>query len=251
LREIRTSSKNVVENSTFEKLKELKILKKCRGTKSGLKQHIDKLNTKYSESPSIILVNIRSLLCNLEEFELFYKKHQRFQMIGVTETWLNSNVSNNVLENIFFNHFIYRSDREGRGGGLLLLINKKWCDKNQKAEIIQLSMRPFYLPRGINKCIISLVYVPKEMNRTNYSLLFSDLTSNDERSTNHIFGDFNYEYTFKSYKQIVNKPTHGKKIIDLIFFNEELANNYDTRVTEMNGSSDHLTAIAIFRNSCN
>ncbi|RWR98609.1 hypothetical protein B4U79_19249, partial [Dinothrombium tinctorium] len=221
LREIRTSSKNVVENSTFEKLKELKILKKCRGTKSGLKQHIDKLNTKYSESPSIILVNIRSLLCNLEEFELFYKKHQRFQMIGVTETWLNSNVSNNVLENIFFNHFIYRSDREGRGG-------------------------------GINKCIISLVYVPKEMNRTNYSLLFSNLTSIDERSTNHIiFGDFNYEYTFKSYKQIVNKPTHGKKIIDLIFFNEELANNYDTRVTEMIGSSDHLTAIAIFRNSCN
>jgi len=68
--------------------------------------------------------NARSILNKKEELQQIIKSYQPF-IIGLTETWLKSDVLDNELDYDLYN--IFRHDRdESMGGGVMLMIDKNW-----------------------------------------------------------------------------------------------------------------------------
>lgn len=72
---------------------------------------------------SFAFFNVRSLTKNFPEFKAFLLR-KGYDIVGVSETWLTSNVSNNLL-NIDGYRFI-RKDRPSRGGGIAVYLRSDW-----------------------------------------------------------------------------------------------------------------------------
>ena len=68
--------------------------------------------------------NARSLKSKLDDFRIILEQSNYF-LIGVTETWLNEDVSDSEISSNS-SYSIFRRYREGRGGGLLLLISRPY-----------------------------------------------------------------------------------------------------------------------------
>nr|CAI5836193.1 unnamed protein product [Callosobruchus analis] len=62
-------------------------------------------------------INARSILAGFNEFSTTIRLHD-FDVVGVTETWLTSDISNYQIE--IQNYDCYRCDRSTRGGGVAL-----------------------------------------------------------------------------------------------------------------------------------
>lgn len=65
-------------------------------------------------------LNARSLLPKFVQFRDLVLKH-RYDIIGVSETWLTPDVCNSVIE--IYGCHLYRNDRVGRGGGVAIYVS--------------------------------------------------------------------------------------------------------------------------------
>ncbi len=92
------------------------------------------------------------------------------------ETWLHSNIPNNVID--LTGRYTLRADRTAddsgktRGGGLCIYVNKAWCTNSDivgrhcspNLEFLMVKCRPFYLPREFTSTIITAAYIPPDVN---------------------------------------------------------------------------------------
>ena len=67
----------------------------------------------------IAFLNIRSLIPHLSDFTDVVK-HNDYDIVGLSETWLNSNIGDEVI--YLQGYKVVRSDRHCRGGGVALYI---------------------------------------------------------------------------------------------------------------------------------
>ena len=107
---------------------------------------------------------------------------KNFDIICVTETWLNNTVFNNEI--LPTSYTIYRKDRVNRGGGVLVAINNsipsQLCHVNNSIEMISVHLNTrtkvllicLYIPQtvlvNINKKLYMLFLTYKMMSAQSY-----------------------------------------------------------------------------------
>ena len=123
-------------------------------------------------------------------------------------------------------------------------IHTTLCSPN--LELLTLSVRPFYLPRGFSNIVLCCVYVPLSADAlaaadTIASYMQSMLLRYPDAPV-FVMGDFNsctlpLDTALPSFHQYVHVPTRNNKIIDLCYGNIPIA--YSARAHPPLGRADH------------
>ena len=115
-----------------------------------------------------------SLTCTRHLYE-----YRESSIMCFCETWLTPAINDTHVNIDGFT--IVRPDQTTKsgkqtGGGVCAYINDKWAHNNNihikktlctpDIELLAVSIRPYYLPRGISHVIIKVVYIPPEANTT-------------------------------------------------------------------------------------
>ncbi|CAJ0932325.1 unnamed protein product [Ranitomeya imitator] len=172
-----------------------------------------------------------------------------FDIVGITETWLDESYDWAVN---LQGYSLFRKDRKNRrGGGVCLYV--KSClkstlreDISEGNEDVESIWVEIHGGKNGNKILVGVCYKPPNITETMESLLLKQI---DEAATHNevlVMGDFNYPdinrfllITKKNYlSQLVQNPTRGAALLDLI-----LSNRPD-RITNLQvvghlGNSDH------------
>ena len=143
-----------------------------RGRKGGVRQRL-RIRTTRPPLPSMSLSNTRSLKPKMDELRrqanVCYELREACVMT-ITETWLNKDISDTILEIGGFS--LIRADRDehsGKGKGeasvcqrpvVQAVYTTKDIIYNPDVELLCLSLTPFYLPREFGNVLICSVYVP-------------------------------------------------------------------------------------------
>jgi hypothetical protein len=192
----------------------------------------------------LFLINancVKNKLWQLET-EIFYY-HKFPEIVAITETWLTHEVPNDMLG--FGKYSVFRRDREGdpHGGVMLLVRNdlsSELISTGTEIEIIWV-----LIVSGKSKIALGVYYRPNvrlanELEPLKDQLEF--ITSSYPEATILLCGDFNmpdidwasgtspniyrqdeYLDLFSTYNltQVVDRPTRGDKILDLILVSEQ------------------------------
>ena len=173
-----------------------------------------------------------------------------------TETCLTDSVHNNVINIPGFN-IVHRDRANGQHGGVCCYVNDSIPYDvlsqyhHDHFEVLWIKARPFRLSRGFSSIIIRIVYHPPSSNAPAMNEYLSCQLSAFESSFPNTgtvpFGDFNklnvrgFSRHFRL-KQLVNFPTRGNNILDLIL--TDLKEYYSTpEKLSSFGLSDHLTIL--------
>ena len=206
--------------------------------------------------PRFCLMNVRSLLPKIDELSAFVSSTP-IDIIAITESWLNEDIDSDILSIDNFN--IHRNDRStGRGGGVCAYISshipsiRRQDLENAAYECMWIWLRPYRLPRPLSGMMLGLVYCPPDATAQKQNDLVEYIISSvDQVQSAHpdcgivILGDFNsLDITDilanHNLKQVVQDPTRGNNILDLIVTN--LSHLYSTPVIFAPlGRSDHNT----------
>ncbi|CAJ0962937.1 unnamed protein product [Ranitomeya imitator] len=221
--------------------------------------HSEEIGTKQNPL-NCMLANARSLRNKMEELEAEISTGN-FDIVGITETWLDESYDWAVN---LQGYSLFRKDRKNRrGGGVCLYV--KSClkstlreDISEGNEDVESIWVEIHGGKNGNKILIGVCYKPPNITETMESLLLKQI---DEAATHNevlVMGDFNYPdinwesetcethkgnrfllITKKNYlSQLVQNPTRGAALLDLI-----LSNRPD-RITNLQvvghlGNSDH------------
>ncbi|CAJ0940289.1 unnamed protein product, partial [Ranitomeya imitator] len=221
--------------------------------------HSEEIGTKQNPL-NCMLANARSLTNKMEELEAEISTGD-FDIVGITETWLDESYDWAVN---LQGYSLFRKDRKNRrGGGVCLYV--KSClkstlreDISEGNEDVESIWVEIHGGKNGNKILIGVCYKPPNITETMESLLLKQI---DEAATHNevlVMGDFNYPdinwesetcethkgnrfllITKKNYlSQLVQNPTRGAALLDLI-----LSNRPD-RITNLQvvghlGNSDH------------
>lgn len=108
--------------------------RKC-GCRAGLCRRLKRLKEKNKlYLPTTLLINVQSLQAKMDELSAnmrYLHEYRNSSVLAITETWLDSNVTNNEVEPAGFSSF--RTDRDPditrktRGGGVCVLVREDWC----------------------------------------------------------------------------------------------------------------------------
>ena len=176
-------------------------------------------------------------------------------IVGITETWLNSAILDNELH--IDNYNIIRKDRcdKKKGGGVMLMIKQgigvEELDSNENTESIWCKIENLS-----NNICLGLCYRPPNSSNEYNSLLCDEIKQFTSKNS-VILGDFNYpDIDWEAYSgnstseefrdicldrflhQHVHDPTRGENILDLV-----LSTSYSlvsgVSVTSPLGNSDH------------
>ena len=110
-----------------------------------------------------------------------------FDIVGITETWLSSNIFDNEILPI--NYTIYRNDHGSRGGGVLLAVQDNIVSKVLPSPTnIEMLTVEVELPQTLVLCI---VYLPPNSNVSLIQSLSSYLYQFQQSSNIVLLGDFN------------------------------------------------------------
>ena len=199
-----------------------------------------------------LLVNFQSIFEKRAEFSNFVHEAKCDIIIG-TETWLKPEIQTSEL---LLNDFdIFRKDRETRGGGVLLAVKKSLCAEEIKLSSDTESVFCKIKLKGRKSVVFGSVYRPTNNDISYSSKLVNDLYNLYSKNKSSIFwlgGDFNlpdinwktneivgnqYPYQLNllfldmaqdlCFDQLVDKPTRGKSILDLIFtYRPDIAKNF-------------------------
>lgn len=130
--------------------------------------------------------------CKLSLFQNFVYS-ENYDIIAVTETWLNDNIFNSEILNCGYT--IYRKDRGSgkRGGGVLLAIKQSLESIRRKdlecdTEMIAIELKPVNSP----KLIVSVFYRPPNNNNSFITEFNSFLSKVGNQSKVLLLGDFNF-----------------------------------------------------------
>lgn len=215
--------------------------------------------TRLNNNIKCMYVNARSIMNKRDELELYLKEEQ-IELLAITETWLHENISNNEIN--FNGYNLLRKDRihinKKKGGGVAFFVKNELdavvrdeFDNDKFSECLFITVG-----NNNNKSLVGVCYRPPDSLSTDDEGLYEILhKASSEKCV--IMGDFNFselhwdklntisdEHSFvKSVndnylEQLVDKPTRGNNILDLILTND------DTMVQNVNvgepfGTSDH------------
>ncbi len=195
----------------------------------------DYFNTKGLH---FVHLNIRSLLPKIDEIRCLLK-NCKVGIFCLTETWLDSSVTNNEIK--VDNSNVIRKDRNRQGGGVCIFIrsdiNFNVLDINVEQELLFLNL---LLP-ATKPILFGVCYHPPSQNNFYEGLEFVLNNNNDDLAQECIImGDFNTNISnrtgdnFKALQslcqsfhltQIINKSTRvwegGESTIDLILVSDE------------------------------
>ncbi|KAL0200139.1 hypothetical protein M9458_003326, partial [Cirrhinus mrigala] len=238
--------------------------KQRRGKRGGLRAKL-KLTPHRLSLPSIFLANVRSLVNKMDEIRLRINHSKRLWNCNVmifTETWLNSDISDNAIA--LAEHHTFRADRTAddsgktRGGGLCIYVNKAWCTNSvilgrhcsADLEFLMVKCRPFYLPREFTSTIITAAYIPPDADA---KLAVKELhAAISKQQTVHpeaafiVAGDFNHsnlKTVLPKFHQNIFCHTRGNKTLDHVYTN--MAEAYTVTPHPHLGQSDHLSLFLI------
>ncbi|KAI4877181.1 hypothetical protein NFI96_007309, partial [Prochilodus magdalenae] len=234
--------------------------KQRRGKRGGLRAKL-MLNPHRTVLPSVFLANVRSLAGKLDELKIWtltQRRHMDCNLMFFTETWLNSDVANSVVE--LEGRALFRADRSAaatgktRGGGNCIYVNKAWCTDSvvmvthcsADLEFLIIKCRPFYLPREFNCVFAGIVYVPPDAN-ANAAMevlcaAISKLQTDQPNGAFIVAGDFNHSDLrsgLPKFFQNVSCTTRGHRTLDKVYTN--VANAYKATPLPHLGQSDHLS----------
>ncbi|KAK7944410.1 hypothetical protein WMY93_000138 [Mugilogobius chulae] len=231
--------------------------KQKRGKRGGLRARLQ-ANPFKPTVPSVFLANTRSLHNKMDELRLRSIAHNLdYCIIIITETWLNQNIPDAVVE--LAHRTLFRADRtldsgKSRGGGLCIYTHNSWCTNavvrdchcSPDLEYIMIQCRPFRLPREFTSVTIVAVYVPPQANvklameKLHHSI--NQQLSRQPDSFVVIAGDFNQanlKSVLPKLHTYVNFSTRGSNTLDQVYCN--IPNAYKARALPHVGFSDHLS----------
>ena len=195
---------------------------------------------KQSSSPSFCLVNACSLLLKLDELGALLATNV-VDFVAITETWLNGDFEDHLLSICGYNIF-WRDRVHSRGGGVCgYLAQNIPCRhlldlENPNFECLWVWLRPNRLPRPLSGIVVCMVYhppgLPAEDHRSlnEYVINTIDFLRNKYPDYGVVvlgdFNDFDISQLLSTHnlKQVVQLPTRGSAILDLIVTN--LRNKY-------------------------
>ena len=203
--------------------------------------HIEKTSTHQNRKqkydlPSVLLLNARSLQNKFDDMSVVADINNA-DLIAITETWFNENTPLQLFSLSNYNLF-FKSRKDRVGGGVALYGKQRLNCKQLPVqvpdglEVLWIQMRPPKLPRQVSSIIICVIYFPP---RDPLSPDYIDhITSTiDELLIRYpgagisIIGDFNdldIEPFLQDqrFKQVVQQPTRGENILDMIIKNYSL-----------------------------
>ena len=183
------------------------------------------------------MINARSLRNKFSDLEALAAVDD-YDIIGITETWLNTDRRDYLAEYSLPGYTMFNCERVNRAGGGVLLYVKaslqplmKEMPKldNVDSVLVQLKIRS-------KKFLINLIYRPPANNAASDKMIYDQIIETSNAFDCIIFGDFNlpvstwgdtlschsgqdfYNNLLESaLSQHVPKPTRGDNVLDLIF----------------------------------
>jgi hypothetical protein len=201
-------------------------------------------------------LNARSLTSKVDELQAMTSVLNP-QVIAVTESWLNDSIEDSFIAITNYSS-PFRRDRQGRtGGGVCCYIrNDLSCSilPNMTAEPNYIEC--LWLRLWDANIILAVVYIPPALSPSQYHDITQYLTDCADLALDGVIegqliftGDFNRmpinDLTSQlNLVQMVNSPTRGDAILDLILVDPELKQHYLDPITGPNlGKSDHLSVL--------
>ena len=204
-------------------------------------EHSRDLTFQCKNRLSCMYFNARSILNKIDELEI-YIKEEDLDLVGITETWLTEEILTSEVNMEGFT--LLRKDRKDlvkkRGGGVAIYV------KNDIKIVERDDLNMPLFPESIwceliskgDKTLLGVCYRPPDSSVENNEALYS-LINKIGRSNVVIMGDFNYtelrwdnkskishEHPFINclnenfLEQLVEKPTRGDNILDLVLCSE-------------------------------
>ena len=222
-----------------------------------MSQHFAK-TTPESNHLKACYINARSLRNKFEDLQVLASTHD-YDIIGVTESWLNTENRDFIAEYKLPGFSIFSCERTNRiGGGVILYVRSTLNPIAVKTETVTNVDQVYIEIKGkSNKVIIGLIYRPPGQHIEVDHALSESIFESSCRCEAVIMGDFNlpvarwgdqynshtgsdlYTNLLESdLHQHVNKPTRENSILDLILTTtENLVNTVN--VGPIFSTSDH------------
>lgn len=200
-------------------------------------------------------LNICSLLKKCDVVRCLLKQHD-IRILGLTETWLSTSISNSLLA--LNGYTIFRGDRETRGGGVMLLIDNRYeshfinSSTCPSIEYIHVNVkRPFtkpldvvclYRPPSSSICDFIEALRTLVLSISTQLIVMGDINI-DTSSINRNRTEFRRLLKELGLVQINNKPTRltqvSKTTIDVILISKYLESSIKDVKTTTTFESDH------------
>ena len=185
---------------------------------------------------------------------------EKFDVIALTETWLNMSDKDFETEVHIQGYNLFHKDRVGRrGGGVALYVRdslQSYTVSSVKADNNQESLW-VEIREGNEKLLVGLAYRPPNLSREDTLPLLDEI----RRACTHrrvcIMGDFNFRaidwelmvgnseaddfltvIQDNFLKQVINEPTRGNNLLDLVLTNRDSMVS-DVDIGDHLGNSDH------------
>ena len=193
---------------------------------------------------SLLHMNIRSLKKHFDELQLLLDTQNKhpLSIIGLTETWLSSDV--NLPYGVSGYDFIVNNRRDRIGGGVALYISQCFeftvlDDLTISDNVLESLFIELSIPQAKN-VIIGIVYRPPNTNTGDFLICLADLLKQPVfvNKQSFIMGDFNIDllkhdqnlsqefleiFLSASFLPLISKPTrvtmHSASLLDNIFCN--------------------------------
>ena len=206
--------------------------------------------------PTILLLNARSLLPKLDELSVLLSSVKP-GFVFITESWLNSDIDDNLLR--IPGYSLFRSDRTGRiGGGVCAyMIDTYHCEIVSPVSLCPSAIELLTLRVKTLNLFIVCAYVPPSLSAKDVNditdffieLLDAQLLSNPD-SNMIVCGDFNTFDTSLfvqqfSLRKCVLSPTRNNSLLDQILIKSNLCVHYSgtAEIGPPLSSSDHNTVL--------
>jgi hypothetical protein len=212
------------------------------------------------KSLAICNINIRSIRNKLEFFQNFVDK---FDIITVTETHINSNVSDDDIKFESFSPNIMRRNRDGAAGGGLLIYVRDGIGisriRNLETSLdetiwvlIQGKGRSFLLCNTYrsdysdNQYWTRLKHAIEMAFEINLNVVITGDTNSDLFNTQN--NKLSEIMTLFNFKNVINKPTritaHSSTLLDPIIISDTMSSIYSDVLNVPSEISDHDAAVA-------
>ena len=199
------------------------------------------------------MCNVQSLWSKYDEL-LVFASSIRPDVIALTESWTNSSISDSQISIPGYSSPI-RHDRgdERKGGGVCCYVHSSiYCSLLEINEKCPPFIENVWLKLPSVALIIAFFYVPPSLKADQQQAVVSYIVDTvDGISGAHptcrtiIAGDFNklpceaFE-NLLGLTQIVNEPTRGESVLDKVFLDEDILNDYNAAIVGPNfGRADH------------
>ena len=182
-------------------------------------------------------------------------------VLAFVETWLVPEIADTAVTPLGFS--IYRQDRTAdsgkrRGEGVCVMVNFSWATDiavlashcSPVLELLTVKIRPFYLPREFTAVVMSVVYIPPQVDKaTALDELYEIINSLENVHPEAAFivvGDFNranMKKVLPKYHQHIDFFTRGDQTLDHCY--TAFRDSYKPLHCPAFGKADHTSILLL------